>query len=138
MKEIQLTQGKVAKVDDEDFEWLSEYKWHLHSGGYASTKINGRPVLMHRLIMDTPEGMDTDHINHDCLDNRRTNLKVCTHKENMNNRWDIKGGIVWESRRGHWVVRIQHRKKRVYYGSFDNKEQALATLSKLRQELNGV
>jgi hypothetical protein len=62
-KRIKLTQGKYALVDDCDYEQLNQYKWH-YSQGYAARRQFGKVVLMHRQIMQTPEGMDTDHINH--------------------------------------------------------------------------
>lgn len=142
MKQIQLTKGKTTTVDDADYEWLSQFSWHCHSGGYAATKIKQRVVLMHRLIMDTPEGMDTDHMNRDKLDNRRSNLRVCTHAENMKNRKMPKayvtnssgsGGIMWESRRGKWVVRIQIQRQRKYYGQYSTKDEALAAAKLVRQ-----
>ncbi len=91
-KEIPLSQGEVAIVDSEDYEMLSRYKWHLASRrkiNYASGRIRGargKLFLMHRLIMNTPDGMDTDHINGDGLDNRKSNLRICSHSENMRNQ----------------------------------------------------
>ena len=132
MKHIKLTQNKYAIVDDEDFEWLNSSKWHLHNRKYAATKIGGRLVLMHRLIMSTPEDMHTDHINHNGLDNQRTNLKVCTHAENMANRSIQSGGVFWHSQRGKWHVRIQWKKKRVSYGLYTTKKEALAVASAVK------
>jgi hypothetical protein len=99
MKEIPLTKGYVALVDDEDFEWLSKFKWQAnikHSGDvYAhrdtlAHEIRDNPALpnktkMHRLIMGFPEGKHVDHINGNTLDNRRQNLRVCSKGENMRN-----------------------------------------------------
>ena len=87
MKEIKLTQDKVALVDDEDYKWLNEFKWYC-AAGYAarnSPKINGKQsinIFMHREINNTPKGMDTDHISHNRLDNRKVNLRTCTCSEN--------------------------------------------------------
>jgi len=86
---ILLTQGRVAIVDDEDFERLSRWKWH-YDKGYAvrmSSALLGRrkPILMHREILNTPEEMETDHVNGDGLDNRHENLRVCIHAENQHN-----------------------------------------------------
>lgn len=91
MKEIPLTRGKVALVDDDMFEELNRYKWYATDDGYASrsfSRIKGirrRNISMHRQIMGTPEGMDTDHIDHNRLNNQRTNLRVCTRLENLRN-----------------------------------------------------
>ena len=93
MAEIKLTKGKYALVDDADFEWLNQWKWHLVFGKYAAHRLppderyaHGKYIYMHRLIMDTPDNMDTDHINGDGLDNRRSNLRTCTTSQNLMNR----------------------------------------------------
>lgn len=138
MKVIKTTKGQSVKVDDADFDWLNEYKWFAHSGGYAATKTNGRSVLMHRLIMNTPEGMDTDHINRDKSDNRRLNLRVCTRAENLKNRnptmtyrtyktrTDGTVGVNWNKSYGKWEVRLQINKKRKFYGRYEDKDEAVA------------
>lgn len=101
MKKIKLTQGKVALVSAEDFDWLSRFKWTAHRGSAggnrwyavrnATAKIGKKRkrvwVRMHRLIMDLPPGSLTselvvDHRNGNGLDNRRENLEVVTFSEN--------------------------------------------------------
>ena len=90
MKTIPLTQGKVAIVDDEDYTWLMQWKWHS-SYGYAmrrertwSGKQKG--IFMHRVVNKTPLGLETDHINRNKLDNRKENLQSVTHQENTCNK----------------------------------------------------
>lgn len=89
MKEIQLTQGKVALVDDEDFDWLNQYRWYYHKGGTKLTYARGRMhegsnklVLMHRAIMNPPDNMVIDHRDGNGLNNQRANLWICTNLEN--------------------------------------------------------
>lgn len=90
-KEIKLTRGKVAIVDEEDFDRVNAIKWYAyetHGSWYAARKTNDRirkMLLMHRFIMNPPRDKLIDHINWNGLDNRRTNLRICTHKENRNN-----------------------------------------------------
>lgn len=146
MKIIVMDKGNSVKVDDNDFDWLSDYKWSTHSQGYAVATIDGRPVLMHRLIMGTPEGMDTDHINRDKSDNQRANLRVCTHAENMRNRSQHKQykrrspslsdeiGINWHKQVGKWSVRLQVNKVRGFYGYYDDKSDAIAVSRRVRSE----
>lgn len=90
MSEITLSNNGMALIDSADFSVLSEYKWMRSSCGYAVTYIrNGSKrsaVLMHRLILNVEHGKEVDHINGNCLDNRRENLRVCSHAENMKNR----------------------------------------------------
>jgi len=77
--------GKSVKVDVEDFDFLMKYKWHQGSGGYAFS-LCPKLQSMHRLLMKPKKNLVVDHINHDRLDNRRENLRVCTQKENMQNK----------------------------------------------------
>lgn len=100
MKQITLTRGKVALVDDEDFEWLSQYKWHFtlgHRGNeYAHTTIykgKDNPYYrwpMHRAILERQgydmTGHHADHINGNGLDNRRCNLRKATPQQNACNQ----------------------------------------------------
>jgi hypothetical protein len=80
-----------ALVDKEDYERLNQYSWRLHEFRCAirTTKKNGKVITirMHREIMNTPKGMDTDHINGNPLDNRKVNLRICTHQQNS---WNVK------------------------------------------------
>lgn len=91
VKLIPLTQGKFSMVDDEDFDEISKQKWYFTKSGYAVGKLSrkthpkNRTILMHREILKTPDGFQTDHINGDKLDNRRSNLRVCTSSQNRCN-----------------------------------------------------
>ncbi len=94
---IKLTRGFYAKVDTEDYEKVSSRKWYMntHRGlKYAKSHvvINGKrtTMSMHRLIMKAGNRMEVDHINHDGLDNRKSNLRVCTHKQNLMNSGNTK------------------------------------------------
>jgi len=132
MKEIPLSQGKVALVDDEDYEWLMQWKWHAKICGktwYAERSIRKGLITtktyMHRLILSTPKGFETDHRNHDGLDNRRDNLRVCTASENRHNQLlqpkkksSYFKGIIWNKRLLKWESRIHVNCKNIYLGSF--------------------
>src|SRR3990167_7351351 len=96
MKKIFLNgpngKGKFAMVDDEDYKYLSQWGWHLHISKFTNyaRRVESNPkgsknLYMHRVIMQTPKGMVTDHINRNGLDNRRKNLRVCTQAQNMAN-----------------------------------------------------
>jgi len=94
MKQIPLTQGMFALVDDDDFEALSKWKWHANKskGNYYacrnSPRVNKKrtSIKMHRQIMNVPnDGLFIDHINGNGLDNRRENLRLCTNAENTRN-----------------------------------------------------
>lgn len=83
MKEIKLTRGLKAMVDDEDFAKLNSVKWCAHSAGYAY-RTGGQ--LMHRIIMNAPDNLHIDHINGNRLDNRKCNLRLCTRSQNALNK----------------------------------------------------
>lgn len=123
LKTIELTKGKSAVVDDCDYEWLSQWKWHLGSGGYAtrfSKKCDGLPrhnIFMHRLIMETPEGMEGDHINGDRLDNTRANLRSCLRHQNAINQKKRRGDY---SSQYKGVCRFERTKKWVVFCSGKN------------------
>jgi hypothetical protein len=129
MKEIPLTQGKVALVDDDDFELVSKYRWHINSGRYAIGRVGGpKKIMMHRLIMNAPIECDVDHINGNGFDNRRANLRFCTHAQNMDNCRKQKNGTtsnyIGVCRQGKkWRGQVMHRGV-VYYGFFDSETQA--------------
>ena len=86
---IPLTQGKVAIVDKEDYPALIRYKWHAVKSSqtfYVRSRVNNRSMLMHRFIMNPPEEMFVDHIDHNGLNNRKSNLRICTKEQNARNR----------------------------------------------------
>lgn len=130
MKLIQLTKGFFAKVDDSDFEWLSKSRWYaleVGKGRYAIGRNGGRTnTRMHRLIMDAPNGMDIDHINHDGLDNQRHNLRVCTRSQNLRNKRPKKEGYFKGIERSgrYWLSRIKVDYGRIYLGTFPTEIEA--------------
>jgi hypothetical protein len=87
MREIQLTQGEVALVDDEDYEYLNQWKWYLKNKyvRYAVRSVGNKKIQMHRVIMNTPDGVQVDHRDHNGLNNQRSNLRNCTVSENNRN-----------------------------------------------------
>lgn len=92
MGKIPLTFGKYAEVSDEDYRWLSRYKWRLQKRrstddtGYAVSSRSPHTIRMHRLIMKADNTIEVDHINGNPLDNRRENLRLATRPQNVANR----------------------------------------------------
>lgn len=140
MRKLQLTKGKVAIVDDEDYEFLSKWKWSF-SGEYAVRgvylgKLNGKArykrVYLHRLINNTPDDLETDHINRDKLDNRKANLRTVNRGQNNRNRDGYKNnlvgvaGINWYGSLGKYRALIVVNKTRIHLGYFDRVEEAIA------------
>lgn len=145
-REIPLTKGQFAIVDAADYEWLNQMKWYAASSRdsyYASTKVNGKQVLMHRLIMGATDQMIfVDHKNLNTLDNRRANLRFATHSQNRcnigpfkNNKSGIKG--VYQNKHGRWIAKINVNHKLVWLGTFDSKEDAAAAYNQAAETMHG-
>lgn len=128
-KTIELSQNKVAIVDEEDYVSLSKYKWSYSKDGYAHRNAwdrvvkKSRMLKMHRAIMSPPEGVHIDHINGNRLDNRRQNLRFCTNQQNSRNR--IKSKSKYSTYKGvtkvhgkYWVAQISLNKKSIPLGYF--------------------
>jgi hypothetical protein len=119
-------------VDDEDFQFLSSFKWCVairrNGKAYAQCGTNGK--LMHRLIMNPPPGMQVDHINGNSLDNRRSNLRPCTLPENCRNKRKAKNklgrfkGTCWRSQKRKSQAVIWHNNKQHHLGMFSTEEEA--------------
>ncbi len=148
-KQIPLTQGKFAIVDSEDFKRLNQWKWYFNAG-YAlrgqrnfGCKGNCVKIYMHRLIAETPEGMQTDHINGDRLDNRKCNLRAATISQNIMNQKPQIGcsskfkGVFWNNRINKWQCQIKSNKKYKYIGVFDSEDNAAKAYNNAAMELHG-
>lgn len=106
-KEIILTNGAIAFVNDEDFERINQYKWTYMTGrGYAlrseyishckiTKKLKKKSILMHREIMGSPEGKSVDHRDGNFLNNQKSNLRVCDQINNTQSRRKQKPGILF-------------------------------------------
>lgn len=142
MIEMPLTQGEVALIDDEDFELVSAHKWcarwenHTKSF-YALTNIrkpDGKWTLlgMHRLIMNAQHGEQVDHIHHLTLDNRKSELRLCTRSQNQHNRGistnNASGfkGVSWQDNRNKWQAHICLAGKHKYLGLYSTPEEGHA------------
>ena len=150
MKEISLTRGKMAIVDDEDYDYINQWKWQYLPVGYAARNFkkndNGvRPlVYMHCMIVPHPEGMQTDHANQNKLDNRRDNLRVCSRSQNYINgglRADNSSGVrgvVWHRASQKWEASIGYNGKRIHIGLYNDIGCASKAYSNKSRELFGV
>ena len=141
MKEIPLSQNKIALIDDDDFPLISKYKWYFNNG-YAlrHNKMVGGvrvgKIFMHKLVLNTPEGLVTDHINGNTLDNRKANLRAVSCFQNSWNS-NIKG-VSYHNRDKKWQVRVQNHGKRHQLGYFDTLESALQARKDFIKETRGV
>ena len=129
MKRIPLTQRKYAVIDDTSFVLVSQYKWFF-DGAYAARRENGKKIYMHRLICNTPENKETDHINGDKLDNKCSNLRVCDRAlNNLNHtvRSDSSSGfkgVSFMEKKKKWRAYFNEYGKQIHLGLFLKKEEA--------------
>ena len=132
MKKIFLTQNKVALVDDEDYEYLNQWKWYAHKKGkkWYAESWTGYKIKMHTLIMNTPINFEVDHKDHNGLNNQKYNLRICTHSQNVKNsskRSDNTSGykgVFWYKQTNKWAAGISVNNKRIHLGYFEHKEDA--------------
>lgn len=141
MKKIPLTQGKFALVDDADFDWLNQWKWCAIKGRstfYAARRATyergkQKGILMHRVLLGAPVGLDVDHKNGDGLNNQRDNVRVGTPQQNsFNRRRNAKGsskfkGVCWYPPGRKWAARIRVNQHRFHLGYFS--DETLAALA---------
>jgi hypothetical protein len=134
-REIALTRGYVAVIDDEDYERVSAKKWatvmdrgKARAAHYWREGLKVRAIGLARFILDAPAGLVTDHIDGDPLNNRRSNLRLCTHAENLRNQTGSRKkatpfkGVYPQGRKWFAVIccdRVQHR-----LGTFYTAEEA--------------
>lgn len=154
MKKIKLTQGKVALVDNEDYEFLNQYNWKAKKTRtdiyYADTNIgqeNGKQtsLLIHRLILqkelEKNPKLEVDHINHNGLDNQKHNLRLVTRSQNqMNNRHRKNNsseyrGVSFHKKSNKWQARICLNKTKIHLGLYDNEIDAADAYNKAAIEL---
>ncbi len=136
MKQISLTQGKYTLVNDADFDWLNQWKWCANekAGDFYAVRNSRRgegkkrTIFMHRQILglEYKNKQEGDHRNHNTLDNRRTNIRICTRKENAMNRGancnstsQFKG-VCWVKKVKKWEAKIEINKITKHLGYFLN------------------
>lgn len=153
MKELTLTNGYVTLLDDDDYEWASQYRWcgqasklrrvikryavrcHCDSGKQFAWKL-------HRMILNAPKGLVVDHINGDGLDNRKCNLRLCDWAQNT---WNMEGraasgykGVSYlPNRKKPWFARIFHRGVQLHLGYYSNPQEAGIAYNVAAKELFG-
>lgn len=130
-----------ALIDLDDINKTSQYKWSLNNKGYIRNTKNN--LLLHRFIMDCPKDMEVDHINHNPLDNRKSNLRICTHQQNLRNKslqCNSTSGIVgvsWSKTFNKWKSYIMIDNKYINLGLYNTKEDAIKARERAEIEYFG-
>lgn len=131
-------------IDDEDWDKVKEYKWHIKkyvNSFYAAKNTDDNTLLIHRFIMNCPDGMIVDHINHNTLDNRKENLRICTKQQNnMNARKSNKFNSSFKGVKLNgkgYQSRIQFNYKRINIGTFKTELEAGRAYDIKAKELHG-
>ena len=144
VREIQLTQGKVALVDDADFEWLNQWKWHARfdNGNWYAERCerqSGREIRipMQRQILNTPTGKMSDHRDGNGLNNQRHNLRACSHSENLHNqklqtrcKSSRFKGVYWVETRKKWRAGLKFETRPIFLGHFNSEVDAAVAYNK--------
>jgi len=145
-KLIPLTQGKFAIVDAEDYDWLVQYKWHCRHNRnkfYAYRNKARKTISMHRQLIGDTNALLVDHIDGNGLNNRKSNLRICTAAQNTYNKHPRSNshsrykGLTWHKRNKRWEVQIIKSSKRTFIGSFDNELNAAMAYDRKAEQLFG-
>lgn len=116
MKELPLTQGKVALVDDADWDLVSAFKWWARQEKrrphcwYATRKNAGKTIYLHRFIAGAAVGVDVDHKDGDGLNCQRDNIRIASRSQNNMNR-EVKGS---PNQTGHHGIEVRYQKRKPY------------------------
>jgi len=143
--ELKTVCGYAYYIDKEDYEKIIKYTWHKHKDGYLRTRydiVDGKNkyILLHNFLLGRFDASkdDADHINRLPYDNRKSNLRVVSHNENMqniskksNSKHEIMG-IHYSKKEDRWKAYITHNKKQIKLGTFKNKQDAI--ISRLSKE----
>ena len=150
MKKIKLTQGRFAVVDNANFDWLNQHKWQVlnDKGNFRATRRSSRKngkrhtIYMARQILGLEHGdkRQGDHRDHNTLNNRQDNLRICTNQQNtFNQKSSLRTssrfkGISWHKQRKKWQARIQIDEKEKYLGLFVSEVKAARAYNKVAKE----
>lgn len=133
MGRIYTSKGVGIMIDSEDYEKVSGYTWRLDKNGYPIAGGGKRMpnYKLHRFVLNAPKGTEVDHINHNLLDCRKENLRLCTHGENQHNQCKQTRttsskfkGVSKAKKDNKWTAQIKHNRKVIYLGRFDSERDA--------------
>jgi hypothetical protein len=132
---IPLSMDQVALIDKEDFDKIKDYGWYAHFDKvgktfYAITRTHGTNIIMHRLILNAPDSLVIDHADHNGLNNRKSNIRVCSQSQNCMNKKvqsnNTSGyrGVSFHKTKNKYQATIMVNRKQVYLGTFNTALEA--------------
>ena len=146
-----ILKGKVIHIDDEDMHILSKYNWYINSSDniryYVVAKVYNKGkvtnIKLHRILLNPPRNLYIDHINGNGLDNRKSNLRVCTNQQNQRNARkkrtasSIYKGVSFVKARSKFRAYIVVNNKQTGLGQFSNEIDAAKAYDQKAKELFG-
>lgn len=151
MKQIQLTQSKIALIDNEDFEDLNRFKWCAYSPRgypnlwYATRREGTTTIRMHQQILNVPKRLMIDHIDGDGLNNSRSNLRTATNSLNQLNQHKLRSnktskfrGVSWCAKYQNWQAGIKINGIQYFLGRFADEKEASEVYERTKKSLFGM
>ncbi len=132
MRNLTAKNGEQIIVDDEDYGPLALFRWRVDHLGYVvrESGIKNKPIRLHRFLLGHPKNQVVDHINGNTLDNRKSNLRACSTKENVRNSKTPKNntsgykGVTWKPSKNKYRAFIKVDRKQIHLGYFDDPQKA--------------
>jgi len=147
MKEIELTRGKKALVDDEDYDWLNAKKWYAEKFThtyYARKRENNILISMQNIILNVSSPLRVDHIDGNGLNNQRSNLRIATHRQNMinigkrrKNPTSKYKGVSFDKSRNKWTASMGVNYKCISLGRYNTEEEAAIAYNEAAKKTHG-
>lgn len=141
---VSTIQNPEWLIDTNMVETLSCYHWRRDKDGYLMAGGGGKPTIkMHRLVMAAARGVEVDHLNGIRTDNRKSNLRLCTHAQNLSNTRVIRAvsgqkGVYWSSEKNKWRAAITVNNRQKFLGYFELKETAAKAYDAAAKKYFGV
>lgn len=152
MRRIKLHKYGYALVDDEDYEYLNQFKWHLTARGYVGRSVwvkgtgKGTTILMHRELLKVSKGFEVEHADQNRLNNQKSNLRPATRSQNMANVRRVKATNAHSKYKGvsrltrpnlknQWLAYIKIDYQMIYIGYFKDEKDAAHCYNQFAEQL---